>query len=113
MRSRLRTALLVGGSAAALFIASAGHAQESDPQAAGGGQAASGGGIETVVVTARRREENAQNVPVAVTAFSSADLEAHSFSRPQDLIASVPSIYVFGQNRDDAEAEKLTHAKAF
>ena len=31
--------------------------------------------IEEIVVTARRREENLQEVPIAVSAFSAADLE--------------------------------------
>ncbi|HET7204663.1 MAG TPA: TonB-dependent receptor [Steroidobacteraceae bacterium] len=48
-----------------------------DPSAAQQGEAraaAGSGELEEVVVTARRREENIQNVPVAVTAISGADL---------------------------------------
>jgi iron complex outermembrane receptor protein len=101
----LRASLFVAVSLSALVIGSPSFAEGSAAASGSGGgvQAVSYQEIETVVVTARRREENQQNVPVAITAFSGSDLEARGVQRPQDLTAAVPSMNVFGQNRDDAE----------
>lgn len=53
--------------------------------------------LETIVVTARRREEKSQDVPIAITAFSTKQLAQQSISQAQDLQANVPSLVV-GQN---------------
>ena len=45
-----------------------------------------------VVVTARKRDEAALNVPVAVNAFSEADIESAGIVRPQDYIALTPNM---------------------
>jgi iron complex outermembrane receptor protein len=56
------------------------------------GQAAAGGsGLEEIVVTARRREERIQTVPMAITAFSAADLQARAITNYVDLQHDVPS----------------------
>jgi len=49
-------------------------------------------GIEEVIVTARRKEEKAQTVPITITSFSQAALEAQSIRTANDLNKSIPSI---------------------
>lgn len=48
--------------------------------------------LEEVTVTARRREENAQDIPVSVTAVSSEDLYRESVSEIDDLTSSIPGV---------------------
>src|SRR5690606_1675563 len=48
--------------------------------------------VEEVVVTARRRAESFQEVPVTITAFSEADIEAAGIERPRDFIALTPNV---------------------
>ena len=48
--------------------------------------------IETVVVTAQKRSEDVQTVPIAVTAYSSADLKAHQIQEFKDLVFSTPNV---------------------
>jgi iron complex outermembrane recepter protein len=50
--------------------------------------------LEEVVVTARRREESSQDVPVALSAFSSEMLEKNGISDLGDLATQVPSLAV-------------------
>jgi iron complex outermembrane receptor protein len=47
-----------------------------------------------IIVTARRIEENLQDVPVAVTALSGADLRERQIESAADLIYNVPSLSV-------------------
>ena len=54
--------------------------------------AQTGEGLEEIVVTARRRDESLHNVPVAVNAFSAAEIEAAGIQRPQDFIALTPNM---------------------
>jgi len=49
---------------------------------------------ETIIVTARRREESLQDVPVAVTAFSSDELREKSITNQDDLVAHTPSLQI-------------------
>jgi iron complex outermembrane receptor protein len=48
--------------------------------------------LEEVVVTARKRDESLHDVPVAVNAFSAAEVEAAGIVRPQDFIALTPNM---------------------
>ena len=48
--------------------------------------------LEEVVVTAERRTEKAQDIPVAITAVSAADLEARGVRQAGDLTAAVPNL---------------------
>lgn len=48
--------------------------------------------LEEVVVTARKRDESLFDVPVAVNAFSAAEIEAAGITRPQDFIALTPNM---------------------
>ena len=47
---------------------------------------------ETVTVTARRRDESSLDVPVAINAFTAADIKAAGIERPQDFIALTPNV---------------------
>ncbi|MEO2177986.1 MAG: TonB-dependent receptor [bacterium] len=50
--------------------------------------------METVVVTSRRQEESIQDVPMAVTAFTEADLERLAPKTIRDLDALVPNVRI-------------------
>lgn len=67
------------------------------------GHSASGGMLEEVIVTARRREESLQETPVAVSAFSAADLTAAGVSKISDLEMSVPGLQ-FSESGSKTEA---------
>jgi iron complex outermembrane recepter protein len=54
--------------------------------------AQTGDTLEEIVVTARKRDESLHDVPVAVNAFSAADIEAAGIERPQDFIALTPNV---------------------
>jgi len=79
-RTRLASTLLP------MLLTSAAVAQQ--PPARPAGDSA----IEEVVVTAQRRAENLQEVPIAVSAFSAAELERRQVTRTLDLIAFVPNM---------------------
>jgi iron complex outermembrane recepter protein len=53
-----------------------------------------GGGLEEIVVTAQRRVERLQDVPLAITALSSADLTDRGVRQAGDITASVPNMLV-------------------
>ena len=65
-------ALLAATTALAVAPAAMAQTEASGPQKQ---PAAQGVGLEEVVVTARRRTEDAQTVPVSVTAFSGEQLQ--------------------------------------
>lgn len=75
MRKILKRDLLAGASAAATLMACEAAAQ-----------------VDVVTVTAERREASVQDVPVAVTAFSEADLQRLQIDEPLDLIEYVPNM---------------------
>src|ERR1700761_655846 len=72
------------------------------PAAAQSGQqaASAGTGLEEIVVTARRREERLQTVPIAITAFTQAELEQKHVEQLRDLAKSVPSLAVSQTSSD-------------
>jgi iron complex outermembrane recepter protein len=75
---------------AALSIAPA-HVRaqvQAQPQA----QTQSGLALEEITVTAQRREERLQDVPVAVTAFSGAQLADQNFTSAEDLAKLTPGL---------------------
>jgi iron complex outermembrane receptor protein len=55
---------------------------------------AQGVGPEEIIVTARRREESLQEVPIAVTALSAAQLETLNVRTLEDITALAPNIKV-------------------
>lgn len=52
------------------------------------------GAIEEVLVTARRREESLQDVPIAITAVGTAQLEERSIESMEDLNKIAPNLMV-------------------
>ncbi len=77
----------------ALTMASAARAQTAEPDAPSGiGET----GLEEIVVTAQRRSQNLQEIPIAVSAFSAAELENRGVTETLDLIQYVPNL--FGSN---------------
>src|SRR5690606_17439169 len=48
--------------------------------------------IEEVVVSARRTAESLSDVPISVTAFTSAQIEDAGIQRPEDFIALTPNV---------------------
>jgi iron complex outermembrane receptor protein len=59
-------------------------------------QAGARGALEEIVVTARRREESLQQVPVAITAFTMADIEARNIENTEDLNVLLPNVDIRG-----------------
>ena len=55
--------------------------------------------LEEVIVTARRQSESMQDVPVAVTAFSSEALQRNQINNLQDLRGRVPSLTIGGSGQ--------------
>lgn len=49
-------------------------------------------GLEDVIVTAQRREERLQDIPIAVTAFTSEDLERSAATGIQDVVSKAPGV---------------------
>ena len=50
--------------------------------------------LEEIVVTARKRSESLQDVPIAVTAFTSSQIQAAGIERPKDFIALTPNVSI-------------------
>ena len=51
-------------------------------------------GLETIIVTARKRAEDAQIVPIAITAFDQAMLDKLNVNTIEDLKYVTPSVYI-------------------
>ena len=66
--------------------AAAGGARAADAPADNGNQ------LEEITVTARYRSENLQNIPIAITALSGDQLEAHGFTNIVDLDKVAPNV---------------------
>lgn len=59
-------------------------------------EGAGAGNLEEIVVTAQKREQKLQDVPMAVTAVSGAQLEQQGITQFQDLLRSVPGVSFAG-----------------
>jgi iron complex outermembrane receptor protein len=79
------TALLIGFAGAATA-----QTTESAKSAVAGEAAV--GTLEEVIVTAQKREESLQDTPIAITAFTSRDLETQRVSNVLDLLNKAPSV---------------------
>jgi iron complex outermembrane recepter protein len=78
--------LLIASSALAIALsASPSIAQDSEEEEAAG--------IDEIIVTAQRRNESVQDVPIAITAFSSEQLEAQGISNTLELTQYVPNLF--------------------
>ena len=95
MTARIAKALLTCSCLAGAVSAAPAFAQQSSQPAA------SGSGLEEIVVTARRREEKLQTVPVAVTAFTAAQIQNQQIESSTDLQHHVPSLMSSQQSRDE------------
>lgn len=85
-RSALSQLFITTGAAAlGLGLASAAWAQDAAP-------AAPGTEVEEIVVTAQKREQKLQDVPAAVSAFGSAQLEGASVQSLIDLNGKAPNV---------------------
>ncbi|HKR17303.1 TonB-dependent receptor [Rhizorhapis sp.] len=83
---------LISVSLVAVTYATAANAQvPSEPPASG---AAQDEGIADIVVTAQRRAESAQDVPIAVTAFTGDQLDKLGVTSADDLPAAVPGLTI-------------------
>ncbi len=76
---------LMGSSILAMAVATPAYAQDS------GGSTTDAFGGE-IVVTAQRQSERLQDVPIAVSAFSSEALEAQQIKTPSDLQLTLPNV---------------------
>jgi len=85
-----RSAMLLFGSAAAVALTGMSQVVAQTNQVG----AATSSGMEEIVVTARRANERIQTVPIAITAFSQADLEKKQIHDISDLAREVPSLNV-------------------
>ena len=72
MRKILLLLAGMGGGLCVFTGATNGWAQDATASASGANAAP---GLETVIVTARKRVEDAQTVPIAITAFNQAELD--------------------------------------
>jgi iron complex outermembrane receptor protein len=95
MTARIAKALLTCSCLAGAISATPAFAQQAAQPSA------SSGNLEEIVVTARRREEKLQTVPVAVTAFTPADIQNKAIESSSDLQHYVPSLMSSQQSRDE------------
>ena len=77
-----------------VLLAPAAWAQDSG-QAANDAPASKATTLDAITVTARKREETLQEVPVAVTAFTSEALEKLNVEDIGDLDAQVPNLTIY------------------
>jgi len=94
MPNRLLLALLATTCLAGPAFAQASATPQTTGTAPGTQTSADGqvAGLEHVVVTARKREEEAQAVPISITALSQADLDKLSVKTIEDLKYVSPSV---------------------
>lgn len=79
---------LACGVATLALTTSAAYAQETVADAEGG--------LAEIVVTAQKRAENLQRTPIAITAFSAAELERSGTTNVLDLNTRVPNVFIGG-----------------
>jgi iron complex outermembrane recepter protein len=88
-KAKINRIIIQSASVIALGTGTPALAQQATPPAA---PEADNGGIADIVVTARRRSENLRDVPVAVTAFSAASLDARAVSNVAGLANFAPNV---------------------
>jgi iron complex outermembrane receptor protein len=96
LNARIAKTLLTCTCLAGAIPAAPAVAQQAAQPAAAGGT-----GLEEIVVTARRREEKLQTIPVAVTAFTPAQIQNKAIESSSDLQHYVPSLLSSQQSRDE------------
>jgi len=60
--------------------------------------AARSGGLEEIIVTAQKRVESAQDVPIALSVFSAADLRASNIRRIEEIVLRTPNFTMMRVN---------------
>jgi iron complex outermembrane receptor protein len=96
--SRLRTLLAMSASAAAITAAaSPAMAQQAAPTPQGA--AAQSATVEELVITAEKREQSLQDVPVAVSAYTSAKRDVVGMTGIQDFVNFTPGMNYSGTDR--------------
>ncbi len=90
---RLKKGFIKRGALASVFattsilaLSSASYAQEQDEPVSV---------LGTITVTAQKKEENLQNVGIAVTAFSGAQIEALGFQSTTDIVYQTPGLQLY------------------
>lgn len=96
-RGRRSVTRLLFASALSLGTAQAAFAQTdaAAPVPQDSDAATSTGQLQEIIVTAQRRSQNLQDTPIAVTAFSAKELEAHDTRNVRDLITATPNLQIF------------------
>jgi outer membrane receptor protein involved in Fe transport len=92
-----KTGLLAACATGALLAHAPLLAQETVPAAQAAGE--SGSGIEEIIVTAQRREEALQDVPIAVSAFTSETLSERRIDDALDVQFNTPNLVYVGNER--------------
>ncbi|MDX2222105.1 MAG: TonB-dependent receptor, partial [Rhodospirillaceae bacterium] len=69
--------------------------------------------LEEIVVTARKREENLMTVPLAITAFSAADIEARNIKQLNDISSFTPSFSFSNQQGGSGRNDRSTNSLVF
>ena len=99
---RVSKSVLLAGTVLGMSVAAApALAQEAAPDQASAGQQ---GGVQEIVVTARKRQESVQDVPVAVSAISAADIVNRDVTSVEK-IAAIPR-----PDRNDVGSRDLASA---
>ena len=89
---RVSKSVLLAGTVLGMSVAAApALAQEAAPDQASAGQQ---GGVQEIVVTARKRQESVQDVPVAVSAISAADIVNRDVTSVEKIAAITPQFNV-------------------
>jgi iron complex outermembrane receptor protein len=77
------------------------------------GSSADAVGLEEIVVTARRVEENLMTVPMAITAFSSKDIESSGMKNLGDVMRMTPSFNFVNQFGGSGRNDRSTNSLVF
>lgn len=94
--------LLTSSAIACLACPAAGWSAEADQQQAKAAATPSPSELGDIIVTARKRSETAQNTPVAVTAYSAAQLERYNLSSLERIAESTPNLIISRGNSGGA-----------
>lgn len=95
------------------FASGIAHAQAAAPVQNEASHEASSGQIEEIIVSARRRREAIQDTPVAMTAISTAQLEAKGSVSIADLQGAAPNVQITPQGTGAAAANISIRGLAF
>ena len=89
---RLRSSYIAMAFAIGAGLPVGANAQTSPQASEEPGVAPGSDGVEEIIVTAQRRDERLQDVPIAITAVTSARLEAVGVSDSSDLAVLTPAL---------------------